>query len=367
MDGIDCMEKTIYLHIGGRKTGTTAIQLFLSSNRAQLKKKGYLYPGYPRQEHHDITREILFHSLSKTSVSQVLKKYREEIRRSPCNNVILSAEGLEGLFQKVSLLEEFLLQDSAVRIIFYVRRQDERIESNYNQMVKGAMIRTHETFSQYYGSGNLPLLDYYNVLLPWRDAFGKENILVRCYEKEQIPNGIIRDFLTTVGLELDKSFIIPQTWANPSLNWDLIEIIRLCNIQFKDDISFHRYLLNSLKNVKLNEGLKKQYLLSPHQRRDLIEKYAESNEKVAREYLGRKDGRLFYAPLPESDEPWEPYEGLTIKKCIPVFTQMLHNLDLQFELNNRTIFEKVLIRSKFWDTALGNIIKQSFTGSIKKR
>ena len=75
MDGIDCMEKTIYLHIGGRKTGTTAIQLFLSSNRAQLKKKGYLYPGYPRHAHHEITKELLYHPLPEIRESRVLNKY----------------------------------------------------------------------------------------------------------------------------------------------------------------------------------------------------------------------------------------------------------------------------------------------------
>ena len=37
-------KKTIYLHIGVSKTGTTSIQRFLYKNRELLKDKGILYP-----------------------------------------------------------------------------------------------------------------------------------------------------------------------------------------------------------------------------------------------------------------------------------------------------------------------------------
>jgi hypothetical protein len=37
--------------------------------------------------------------------------------------------------------------------------------------------------------------------------------------------------------------------------------------------------------------------------------------------------------LPEPDEPWEPYEGLTVGKIVPIFTQVIYNMDNTF---NRT-------------------------------
>ena len=81
----------------------------------------------------------------------------------------------------------------------------------------------------------------------------------------------------------------------------------------------------------------KQHLLSPQQRREIIAKYEESNTKVAREYLGREDGRLFYAPLPDPDEPWEPYEGLTVEKVVPILTQMVFNLDNKFQKQRKAL------------------------------
>ena len=41
------MSKGIFLHIGIQKTGTTAIQMFLTNNHAQLREEGFKYldPG----------------------------------------------------------------------------------------------------------------------------------------------------------------------------------------------------------------------------------------------------------------------------------------------------------------------------------
>ena len=37
---------------------------------------------------------------------------------------------------------------------------------------------------------------------------------------------------------------------------------------------------------------------------------------VARQYLGLEDGILFHEPLPDPDEHWEPYDGLTVAKMM---------------------------------------------------
>jgi hypothetical protein len=72
-------------------------------------------------------------------------------------------------------------------------------------------------------------------------------------------------------------------------------------------------------------------LLSPRERLDIVKFFDESNQKVAREYLGREDGKLFYEPWPDPNEPWEPYEGLTVEKIVPIFSLMLFNLDKKYQ------------------------------------
>ena len=97
--------------------------------------------------------------------------------------------GAQNLVGNVPVLKK-AFSGHAVKIIFYVRRQDDRIESNYNQAVKEISYRSPHTFTQFLGNGYKSILDYYQVLLPWSDAFGRENIIVRCYEKEQLNKDI---------------------------------------------------------------------------------------------------------------------------------------------------------------------------------
>jgi hypothetical protein len=339
------MKKTVYIHTGSHKTGTTAIQTFLSENRKKLKKDGYLYPDHCFA-HHDMARE--FRTLSAPEIRKnpglATNKYIDEINRSGLDKILLSSEGFELLTkEQIISLKEFLPPEFHVKTIFYVRRQDEKIESSYNRSVKNPKARSCESFSEFiirktaesgFGDSLKPdtissPLDYFSHLQRWSEVFGRENIMVRCYEEEQFPKGIYHDFLETIGLTLDDRYVIPENRINESLSWDLIEILRICNTQFKEDIDFHTFLLENF--IKINSGnrKKKQHLLSPQQRRDIIAFFEESNAKVAREYLGRSDGRLFYAPLPDLQEPWEPYEGLTLEKIVPIFTQMLYNIDDQ--------------------------------------
>ncbi len=355
------MKKTIYLHIGAHKTGTSAIQEFLSINREVLRQKGYLYPGQ-KSACYDLSNELLTKTFSEiiNDTDSPVKKYLKEIQQSECNNVMLSSEGFIKLSEKdVVTFQKILPEEYSVKIIVYVRRQDDKLESDYNQLVKGPKTRYQKKFAD-----NITemletyVYDYFTALLPWSHAFGKENIIVRCYEKEQLPEGIFHDFLGVVGLKLDDSYRIPQDKVNISMNWDLIEIIRLCNIQFKDDLRFHNFLVNSLTEINREHKKENQRLLSPQQRRDIIEKYEESNAKVAREYFGRTDGRLFFAPLPALDEPWKPYEGLTVEKIVPVFTQMMFNLERKHQkqraaIKNRSFKGRILNRLKRTGSYLG--------------
>ncbi len=320
------MKKTIYFHIGGRKTGTTAIQKFLSLNREQLKKMDCLYPGSPVEVHHEITHAMMDSSVQEIKSNTVIQKYINEIERTECTRIIISAEGLESLAGKVPVLKE-AFSGYAIKIIFYVRRQDDRIESNYNQAVKEISYRSPHTFTQFLGNGYKNILDYYEVLLPWRDAFGIENIIVRCYEKEQLNKDIYQDFLQAAGLNMDTTFIFPKGIVNPSLDWDLIEMIRLLNIKFPDDKKLFTYTVNNLEKINMNYKTTSRRLLSPQQRHQLIELYNDSNQKVAREFLGRENGILFYAPLPDLNEPWQAYESLTVEKIVPIFTQLMFAME----------------------------------------
>jgi len=76
-------------------------------------------------------------------------------------------------------------------------------------------------------------------------------------------------------------------------------------------------------------------LLPPVQRLGIIQKNRPFEEEIAKKFMGRKDGRIFYDPLPDSSEPWQPYEGLTLEKTIPIMIKMI-------EQNYKLISDKSL-------------------------
>jgi hypothetical protein len=67
-------------------------------------------------------------------------------------------------------------------------------------------------------------------------------------------------------------------------------------------------------------------ILSPEDRIKLLNRYEESNQKLAREYLNRSDGRLFNEPWPNANDAWVPYEGLNVARLTPIITKMIYKL-----------------------------------------
>lgn len=336
------MKKTFYVHIGAHKTGTTAIQNFLLSNISALGKKGWFYERHGP----DVVFELKKHSAREirgNPDSPVLKYFRS-IDQSDLPNVILSAEGLEGLTDKGVDRFKTLMEDRYdVKIVYYVRRQDERLEAEYKQRVKSPQInqiwnrtskqgRLSATFSEFlsdnYEEVIDAVLDYSEIIGRWASFFGKENMIIRVYEKQQMPDGSVKDFIRTLGIPFDDSFRLDEILFNRSFTREETEFIRICNIACKDDHDLHDFIVKSFNRLQLKKGSGSgQGYMTPRERREVISRYEESNARVAREYLHREDGRLFLAPVPSPDEPFVPFTGLTVEDLVPIVTQLLHQVD----------------------------------------
>jgi hypothetical protein len=340
------MEKTLFIHIGAHKTATSAIQTFLSQNREVLKKKGVLYPGF-RAEHHEMSHEYLNNTLSQieASTNSPTKKILTEMINSPCGTCVVSSEGFCKLWDNIPNLRKMIPKDFHVKIIYYVRRQDDQLEAVYNQVVRDPKGRETHTFQEYIGNGYLIMMDYEKVLAAWEESFGKENIIVRCYEKNQLKTNIFIDFLDAIGMEMDDNFIIPEGRINPSLDWDIIEFIRICNINFKDNKMFHNFLMQFFEKNEF-PVTEKKYLLSPPERRRILSLYEKSNMNVAKRYLGRDNATLFYDPLPDPNAPFVANPSLDVEKVVPILTKMLYDMDIRCNFHLQQKSNK-LVQTKY--------------------
>jgi hypothetical protein len=325
---------TLYIHIGSHKTGTSALQAFFRDNRKILAKNGVLYPktGLAGSAH-----GLLANSLKKTNRiinrDKLYSDLKTEIKKSKLKTVLISSECyMEGV--DPNALKQRLNDDNVrVNVIVYLRRQDSWAQSIYNEIIRDSMRRYTGQIKNMreIRQGKLA---YYNVLQPWSEAFGKNNIIVRIYEKKQLNNGLFNDFMSVIGVNAGNDLRYPLGAINGGLNRDTLEFLRCCNLMALNRDQ-HRALVSELKIISDNLEERKEFstynILSPTECIALLSQYEESNEKVAFEYLGRENKKLFLEPFP-SAHGWKMYPGLSAS----MQTQIMNALPLiqQKEIEN---------------------------------
>jgi hypothetical protein len=308
--------KQLFIHIGLHKTGTTAIQKFLRINRPALLSAGYLYPGRPwSHAHHAIGWMCNGAQLIRRNVVQKSEELCDEINNSRCTNVIISTEALSaGKTIIAPVLEDYLQQKLrdpwTAKIIVYLRRQDRWLESRYMENIRRGLKVDLNNFGEYsfqeffHRHKEFYEIDYVTKLKPWSEVFGKENIIVRVYEKGQWNGSIVEDFLHAAGIHNQKNFAAPpKEFVNRGLSEQAIELLRIYNKYIKNSGRGREFLIRNILSRFFAKPPHSAYTyLSPRERYALLIEYEESNRQVAKEYLGRADGRLFYEEWPDLQE-----------------------------------------------------------------
>jgi hypothetical protein len=310
-------KKKIFLHIGTRKTGSSLIQNFCKLNKEKLLEIGFFYPdndNFDERKGKSAGHWNLHRVFSGMQSKYSLGDYLPDI--SPAENVILSNEMLTSEYSDIlriaEKIHEKIALDYDVTVIVYLRRQDLYINSLYNEGIVSGNRKAEWSIEEFLNGGHIPELDYYVLVQSWANVFGKENIVVRPFEKQQFLEGdIIKDFLHSIGTGWQEEFIVPEEESkNPSPDIMLVEAVRQLNrIPLQNRPFYKTFLEKAFDELVFHgsyAGKQGQSYLSPSERIDILDRYAQGNEKVAREFLGRYDGRLFYAPEPEPDESWNP-------------------------------------------------------------
>lgn len=333
---------TLYLHIGSGKTGTTAIQRFFKQNFSKLLELGVLYPNFDDEDVFvPMKSELYRHGryFKHSDGSDDLKLFNRCIqycKENSLHSIVISNEAMF-IDYRERIMKLAGKLDADVKIICYVRRQDHYLESIWKQWGYRFFSADEllETIDRKEWQG-WKTFDWYTALEPWATNFGKENIIVRPYEKEQLPDGVLPDFLNTIGiLWPEKPEVNPLSTVNLGFSRDVLEFLYLNRELNLDPTDFRVYnLVNStLDNHFRKKAFEPYEILSPKDRIELLKKYEAANQRVAREYLGREDGRLFYEPWSTLDKDWHPYPGLRLETLIPILTGILYFL---FERQQKT-------------------------------
>jgi hypothetical protein len=279
--------RTLFLHIGSHKTGTTAIQNALFSNRENIAQSGvkvfnrglngHALPHANGTDWIPLNYKIRNGHPSKILASlidtKLLFKYLADCDR----DVIFSAESLSWLDSADEiheLKEEAQKYFDRVIIIVYVRRQDRQVISHHNQGSKYKFTPA----SIYYGSSNrsIPInednyyeyLDYNRKITLWADAFGDENIRVRVFERDFLfGNDVVEDFFNLIGIPYDNK----EGDTNLSTGFEAAKIGHLVN---------EHLCLKMGRMIKRSSDHRGKLMPSRAAAESFYSIYAESNRKL---------------------------------------------------------------------------------------
>ena len=262
----------VYLHVGADKTGSTSIQKFLDTNRQVLKRYGYCYPSLMTGSLDDITSAYSHHLVGahfshdlqdldyyractslyveraeRDRANRYMELMSEELREGGYSALILSYEGFNAIKpDELRALRAYLLSIAEeVRVIYYLRPR-----LSYGLSALSQRISLGVPAWKYHP----PVNHYRQRLLALESVFGKENMLVRRFSKDDFRDGdFISDFCCGVGL--DHNFLEeanPVQSSNESLSELAIRVgdalvFLLNSVDGPTGIEFNKLFFHELK------------------------------------------------------------------------------------------------------------------------
>ncbi|MGI9308067.1 MAG: hypothetical protein ACR2P6_02320 [Gammaproteobacteria bacterium] len=203
-----------------------------------------------------------------------------EMTSSGVENMLISTEMM--VFESdyyADRITKFLEGFDEVRLIAYLRRQDDFAHSYYNSAIRNGRCAT--SFDDFVSGINL---DYFDNLSAWERLFGEGSIIVRPYDFERFIDGNIQaDFLSILGLRLDGDLELSAERPNEGLSKPLVYLLRELNrYGIRNHKAFQSYLQMFLDGIEHLADAPEYF--SRDDRVAMLNKYRESNQHLADKY-----------------------------------------------------------------------------------
>lgn len=317
------MHKTLFVHIGFPKTGSTTIQTFLEENRNRLRSGG-VHPL--RTFVHEVRTGFNSENIwtvaynpvkpSKPVFLRASRPFRKIIGKDPEHwksrvhealskeleradpgqtKFVVSAETLSHASgAEIRAIQAFFKPffDRIVVIVF-LRPQDELIQSKYSTDLSNGSTRTIEETVKHYQS--VSFLRYDERLQLWAKFVGDENIVAREYGRslgEEL--GVLRPFLEAVGLPTDVVSRVPKT-MNEGMSVPAQELLRSVNLKLQDEdrrksARVREVIIQVLREKYAGQGTR----IPDELRQTLMEGFREGNARLNEKWFGNRAD--FFAP-----------------------------------------------------------------------
>ncbi len=290
-------KKTLFLHVGLHKTGTTSIQKNLMDHEQALRLEGYCQPdrlGRPAPGHHRVAR-LLIDKGPTVFVDHL-------IEAADLDNIIVSSESFTTLIQLrqfwTAELVDLINKHFDVVPILMLRRQDYMMESVFSQKAKHEhKVSRHAVPNYHY--------NYLKVVEVLEVSFGRDNLQIVIYRDDK-RSDTWKTFCGFLNIDL-AAFPPHKSTANQSLH-------RRKNLALSQIELGNRGMgvatLNAMarSDAIRDDGIK--FLFSPTMREDILRKHSESNRVICDRYdISKADADYFCSTEVATD--WLPPEEIT--------------------------------------------------------
>lgn len=336
------MQKTIHIHIGTHKTGTTAIQKFSKENKEYLEKFDTYYPltSIPYDNNYNLAHHLIPWILKKHNVPEeffgpyldeknLMKDLIKEISNSKSNNILISSEEFDRLsYEEIKRLKEYFVAFKII-IYIYLRNKDELIESMYQTNV--LHHNEYRNLNEIFNHVGVPV-NYYEFISKWQNIFGKSDVIIKNYSGKLLENNIVVNFFNDLNIDVINLIDSKKSKTiNKSIDYSsivLLAIMRKNKVPKNIENLFIQFIYYNNSNEQ-----KKYSIISKQLRKDLV---LSSNEEIKKlgldiEFINKE----------------EKYEYDNYKKIIILYSfikKFEENLISKNQMNNdfQVFFENIL-------------------------
>jgi hypothetical protein len=308
------MARTVYLHVGTAKSGTTYLQRRMAHNRALLRRHGYLYPG-DRGSHFLASldlRETGFKGHRYEAAEGAWRRIAEEVRHFP-GDALVSHETLAHARAQAAR-EAVDSLGSDVRVLITCRDLGRQVPAVWQENVKNWNQQSYSDFlAKVFSNLGDPTAreiafwraqDVSGLAARWAEVVGPDKVvLVTVPRSGAAPGELWRRFVEAAGLPaLD--YEEASTGRNPSLGTVETELLRRLNGYLADDIPWPQY-------EKLVKHRLVELDLSPHElggRFTVPEEFQQQTREIAIQMIGdlREAGYQVVGSLDELNPEFRP-------------------------------------------------------------
>lgn len=340
----------VLLHIGQSKTGTSAIQAFLTLNRNKLRKIGVLYPaarvnGMPVNlgSHNAVADAVAGKpTFPYLTADQYFKQFFEEAERINAKLLILSGEHffageprtwdvpneeeyLKHYEQKVRNVAHYLAGHE-VSILIYLRPQIDWLSSAISQTVRTDRLISDKQL--YHNDRQFfevlkPLLKYSTLLDIWERVLEPKSLVAVPYDRDSLhKKSSIADFLMRAGLEnTDFPYASANIQVNESLSREYLEVKKRLN-EYSRSKNTERVIIRCLEQLSKSSSLGSRYLLDTEVQRDVETFVASENERLNEKH--RATGLRFLAQGKNVSANLKPLEDEVVAQAMRSFKVLYH-------------------------------------------